>query len=97
MLRRLRSRVVWPLWVHVRTMRPKSVRRVLDGLATRAFAYEMELRHLDSHQIRSTAERRELRSIHRHSPQQPSNFNAPEPCPRFVLLLFRVMVDDDIL
>jgi 5-oxoprolinase (ATP-hydrolysing) len=83
---------------HVQDNAAESVRRVIDRLHDCAFAYEMDqgtwIRvkiSVDRHSREATVD------FTGTSPQQASNFNAPEPVTRAaVLYVFRVMVDDDI-
>jgi 5-oxoprolinase (ATP-hydrolysing) len=83
---------------HVQDNAAESVRRVLDRLHDCAFDYEMDQGTrikvkitIDKAQLKATVD------FTGTSPQQPSNFNAPEPVTRAaVLYVFRVMVDDDI-
>ena len=85
---------------HVQDNAAESVRRVIDGCTTRDFAYRDRPGH-GHHASRITrrpgqARRRRSTSPAR-APQQPNNFNAPEPVTRAaVLYVFRVMVEDDI-
>jgi 5-oxoprolinase (ATP-hydrolysing) len=76
----------------------ESVRRVIDRLHDCAFDYEMDQGTRIKVKITVDKERREATvDFTGTSPQQPSNFNAPEPVTRAaVLYVFRVMVDDDI-
>ena len=83
---------------HVQDNSAESVRRVIDRLHDCAFDYEMD----QGTRIKVTitvdkAKREATVDFTGTSPQQPSNFNAPEPVTRAaVLYVFRVMVDDDI-
>ncbi len=83
---------------HVQDNAAESVRRVLDRLSDSAFAYEMDQGTFIRVKISVDRERREATvDFTGTSPQQPTNFNAPEPVARAaVLYVFRVMVDDDI-
>jgi 5-oxoprolinase (ATP-hydrolysing) len=76
----------------------ESVRRVLDRLSDTHFAYEMDQGTWIRVKISVDREKREATvDFTGTSPQQASNFNAPEPVARAaVLYVFRVMVDDDI-
>jgi len=76
----------------------ESVRRVIDALHDCAFAYEMDQGAWIKVKISVDKQKREATvDFTGTSPQQPSNFNAPEPVTRAaVLYAFRVMVDDDI-
>src|SRR6202043_3247663 len=83
---------------HVQDNAAESVRRVIDALHDCEFAYEMDQGtwikvkiSVDKHKREATVD------FTGTSPQQPSNFNAPEPATRAaVLYVFRAMVDDDI-
>jgi 5-oxoprolinase (ATP-hydrolysing) len=83
---------------HVQDNAAESVRRVIDALHDCAFAYEMDQGTWIKVAIRVDKQRREATvDFTGTSPQQPDNFNAPEPVTRAaVLYVFRVMVDDDI-
>jgi 5-oxoprolinase (ATP-hydrolysing) len=83
---------------HVQYNAAESVRRVIDRLHDCAFAYEMDQGTWIKVKISVDKEKREATvDFTGTSPQQPSNFNAPEPVTRAaVLYVFRVMVDDDI-
>jgi 5-oxoprolinase (ATP-hydrolysing) len=83
---------------HVQDNAAESVRRVIDRLHDCAFAYEMDQGTWIKVKISVDKEKREATvDFTGTSPQQPSNFNAPEPVTRAaVLYVFRVMVDDDI-
>jgi 5-oxoprolinase (ATP-hydrolysing) len=83
---------------HVQDNAAESVRRVIDRLHDCAFAYEMDQGTWIKVKISVDRQRREATvDFTGTSPQQPSNFNAPEPVTRAaVLYVFRVMVDDDI-
>ena len=83
---------------HVQDNAAESVRRVHRPAARQRVRLRDRPGHRDqgAHQRRQDAARRHRR-FHRHPPQQPTNFNAPEPVTRAaVLYVFRVMVDDDI-
>jgi 5-oxoprolinase (ATP-hydrolysing) len=83
---------------HVQDNAAESVRRVLDRLHDCAFAYEMDQGTWIKVTISVDRRKREATvDFTGTSPQQPTNFNAPEPVTRAaVLYVFRVMVDDDI-
>ena len=83
---------------HVQDNAAESVRRVIDRLHDCAFDYEMDQgTHI---KVRITVNKRKREAtvdFTGTSPQQATNFNAPEPVTRAaVLYVFRVMVDDDI-
>jgi 5-oxoprolinase (ATP-hydrolysing) len=83
---------------HVQDNAAESVRRVIDRLHDSAFEYEMDQGtrikvriSVDKHKREATVD------FTGTSPQQNTNFNAPEPVTRAaVLYVFRVMVDDEI-
>jgi len=83
---------------HVQDNAAESVRRVIDRLHDSEFAYEMDQGTVIRVKITVDKEKREATvDFAGTSPQQPTNFNAPEPVTRAaVLYVFRVMVDDDI-
>jgi 5-oxoprolinase (ATP-hydrolysing) len=83
---------------HVQDNAAESVRRVIDRLHDGAFTYEMDQGTRIAVRIRVDRKKREATvDFTGTSPQQPDNFNAPEPVTRAaVLYVFRVMVDDDI-
>ena len=83
---------------HVQDNAAESVRRVIDRLHDCAFDYEMDQGTWIKVKITVDKEKREATvDFTGTSPQQPTNFNAPEPVTRAaVLYVFRVMVDDDI-
>ena len=83
---------------HVQDNAAESVRRVIDRLHDSAFAYEMDQGTVIKVRITVDKTKREATvDFTGTSPQQPTNFNAPEPVTRAaVLYVFRVMVDDDI-
>ncbi|MGN6747877.1 MAG: hydantoinase B/oxoprolinase family protein [Xanthobacteraceae bacterium] len=83
---------------HVQDNAAESVRRVIDRLHDSAFAVETDQGNTINVRIAVHKQRREATvDFTGTSPQQPSNFNAPEPVTRAaVLYVFRVMVDDDI-
>jgi 5-oxoprolinase (ATP-hydrolysing) len=83
---------------HVQDNAAESVRRVIDRLHDCAFDYEMDQgTHI---KVKITVNKRKREAtvdFTGTSPQQATNFNAPEPVTRAaVLYVFRVMVDDDI-
>jgi len=83
---------------HVQDNAAESVRRVIDRIHDAAFEYEMDQGTWIRVKIRVDKEKREATvDFTGTSPQQNSNFNAPEPVTRAaVLYVFRVMVDDEI-
>jgi 5-oxoprolinase (ATP-hydrolysing) len=83
---------------HVQDNAAESVRRVIDRLHDSEFSYEMDQGTVIKVRITVDKARREATvDFTGTSPQQPTNFNAPEPVTRAaVLYVFRVMVDDDI-
>jgi 5-oxoprolinase (ATP-hydrolysing) len=83
---------------HVQDNAAESVRRVLDRLHDSEFSYEMDQGTVIKVKITVDKKKREATvDFTGTSPQQPTNFNAPEPVARAaVLYVFRVMVDDDI-
>jgi 5-oxoprolinase (ATP-hydrolysing) len=83
---------------HVQDNAAESVRRVIDRLHDCEFAYEMDQGTVIRVKITVDKAKREATvDFTGTSPQQPTNFNAPEPVTRAaVLYVFRVMVDDDI-
>jgi len=83
---------------HVQDNAAESVRRVIDRLHGSAFTIETDQGNTIKVRITVDKKRREATvDFTGTSPQQPSNFNAPEPVTRAaVLYVFRVMVDDDI-
>jgi 5-oxoprolinase (ATP-hydrolysing) len=83
---------------HVQDNAAESVRRVIDRLHDSEFAYEMDQGTVIRVKITVDKQKREATvDFTGTSPQQPTNFNAPEPVTRAaVLYVFRVMVDDDI-
>ena len=90
--------VVQAYMQHVQDNAAESVRRVIDRLHDCAFDYEMDQGTRIKVKITVDKARREATvDFTGTSPQQPTNFNAPEPVTRAaVLYVFRVMVDDDI-
>ncbi len=83
---------------HVQDNAAESVRRVIDRLHDCEFSYEMDQGTVIKVKITVDKKKREATvDFTGTSPQQPTNFNAPEPVTRAaVLYVFRVMVDDDI-
>jgi 5-oxoprolinase (ATP-hydrolysing) len=83
---------------HVQDNAAESVRHVIDRLHDSSFSYEMDQGTFIKVRITVDKEKREATvDFTGTSPQQPTNFNAPEPVARAaVLYVFRVMVDDDI-
>jgi 5-oxoprolinase (ATP-hydrolysing) len=83
---------------HVQDNAAESVRRVLDRLYDAEFSYEMDQGTVIKVRITVDKKKREATvDFTGTSPQQPTNFNAPEPVTRAaVLYVFRVMVDDEI-
>ena len=83
---------------HVQDNAAESVRRVIDRLKDSEFACEMDQGAIIKVKISVDRKKREATvDFTGTSPQQPTNFNAPEPVARAaVLYVFRVMVDDEI-
>jgi 5-oxoprolinase (ATP-hydrolysing) len=83
---------------HVQDNAAESVRRVIDRLHDAEYSYAMDQGTVIKVKISVDKAKREATvDFTGTSPQQPSNFNAPEPVTRAaVLYVFRVMVDDDI-
>ena len=83
---------------HVQDNAAESVRRVIDRLKDSEFATEMDQGAIIKVKISVDKAKREATvDFTGTSPQQPSNFNAPEPVARAaVLYVFRVMVEDEI-
>ena len=83
---------------HVQDNADESVRRVLDKLADGEATLFSDQGAVIKVKISVDRERREATvDFTGTSPQQASNFNAPEPVTRAAILyVFRVMVDDDI-
>jgi 5-oxoprolinase (ATP-hydrolysing) len=98
MVRHFSLPVVRAYMGHVQDNAAESVRRVLDRLHDSAFAIETD--QGNTIQVRITVDKKKREAtvdFTGTSPQQPSNFNAPEPVTRAATLyVFRVMVDDDI-
>ncbi len=90
--------VVQAYMKHVQDNAAESVRRVIDKLHDSEFSYEMDQDTVINVKITVDKKKREATvDFTGTSPQQPTNFNAPEPVTRAaVLYVFRVMVDDDI-
>jgi 5-oxoprolinase (ATP-hydrolysing) len=90
--------VVQAYMQHVQDNAAESVRRVIDRLHDAEFSYEMDQGNVIKVKITVDKEKREATvDFTGTAPQQPTNFNAPEPVTRAaVLYVFRVMVDDDI-
>ena len=83
---------------HVQDNADESVRRVIDRLADSEASSVSDQGAVIRVRISVDKEKREATiDFTGTSPQQPDNFNAPEPVTRAaVLYVFRVMVDDDI-
>jgi 5-oxoprolinase (ATP-hydrolysing) len=83
---------------HVQDNAAESVRRVIDRIHDASFEYEMDQGTWIKVRITVDKDKREATvDFTGTSPQQNTNFNAPEPVTRAaVLYVFRVMVDDDI-
>ena len=83
---------------HVQDNAAESVRRVIGKLHDSAFTYEADQGNVVAVESRVNKKKREATvDFTGTSPQQGTNFNAPEPVTRAaVLYVFRVMVDDDI-
>jgi 5-oxoprolinase (ATP-hydrolysing) len=91
-------KVVHAYMKHVQDNADESVRRVIGRLHDSSFTYEADQGNVVSVKISVDKKKREATvDFTGTSPQQGSNFNAPEPVTRAaVLYVFRVMVDDDI-
>jgi 5-oxoprolinase (ATP-hydrolysing) len=98
MVRHFTLPVVRAYMRHVQDNAAESVRRVLDRLHDSAFAVETDQGARIKVRIAVDKKQREATvDFTGTSPQQTTNFNAPEPVTRAaVLYVFRVMVDDDI-
>jgi len=98
MVRHFTLPVVRAYMRHVQDNAAESVRRVVDRLHDSTFAVETDRGNTIKVRIAVDKKSREATvDFTGTSPQQPSNFNAPEPVTRAaVLYVFRVMVDDDI-
>jgi 5-oxoprolinase (ATP-hydrolysing) len=83
---------------HVQDNAAESVRRVIDRLKDSEFSCETDQGAVIKVKIGVDRKKREATvDFTGTSPQQPTNFNAPEPVARAaVLYVFRVMVDDEI-
>src|SRR5271170_6997462 len=98
MVRHFTLPVVRAYMRHVQDNAAESVRRVIDRLHDSVFAIETDQGCVIKVRIAVDKKKREATvDFTGTSPQQPTNFNAPEPVTRAaVLYVFRVMVDDDI-
>ena len=83
---------------HVQDNAAESVRRVIDRLHDSEFTYPMDQGTVIKVKITVDKKKREATvDFTGTSPQQPTNFNAPEPVTRAaVLYVFRMLVDDEI-
>jgi 5-oxoprolinase (ATP-hydrolysing) len=83
---------------HVQDNAAESVRRVIDRLHDSQFSFEMDQGVVIKVKITVDKKTREATvDFTGTAPEQPTNFNAPEPVARAaVLYVFRIMVDDDI-
>src|SRR5204862_2991059 len=83
---------------HVQDNADESVRRVIERLHDSDFSYEADQGNVVKVRITVDKKKREATvDFTGTSPQQGTNFNAPEPVTRAaVLYVFRVMVDADI-
>jgi 5-oxoprolinase (ATP-hydrolysing) len=90
--------VVHAYMKHVQDNADESVRRVIEKLHDSTFSYEADQGNVVTVKITVDKKKREATvDFTGTSPQQGTNFNAPEPVTRAaVLYVFRVMVDDDI-
>lgn len=90
--------VVHAYMKHVQDNADESVRRVIERLHDSEFSYEADQGNVVKVKISVDKKKREATvDFTGTSPQQGTNFNAPEPVTRAaVLYVFRVMVDDDI-
>ncbi len=90
--------VVHAYMTHVQDNADESVRRVIEKLHDSEFSYEADQGNVVKVKITVDKKKREATvDFTGTSPQQGTNFNAPEPVTRAaVLYVFRVMVDDDI-
>ena len=90
--------VVHAYMKHVQDNADESVRRVIEKLHDSEFSYEADQGNVVKVKITVDKKKREATvDFTGTSPQQGTNFNAPEPVTRAaVLYVFRVMVDDDI-
>ncbi len=98
MLEQFSLPVVKAYMQHVQDNAAESVRRVIDRIHDASFEYEMDQGTWIRVKITVDKAKREATvDFTGTSPQQDTNFNAPEPVTRAaVLYVFRVMVDDDI-
>ena len=98
MVRHFTLPVVRAYMGHVQDNAAESVRRVIGRLPDSQFSVAMDQGTVIKVRIGVDKRRRAATvDFTGTSPQQPSNFNAPEPVTRAaVLYVFRVMVDDDI-
>jgi 5-oxoprolinase (ATP-hydrolysing) len=98
MLEQFTLPVVKAYMQHVQDNAAESVRRVIDRIHDASFEYEMDQGTWIRVKITVDKAKREATvDFTGTSPQQDTNFNAPEPVTRAaVLYVFRVMVDDDI-
>ncbi len=98
MVRHFTLSVVRAYMRHVQDNAAESVRRVIDRVHDGGFAVETDQGTVIKVRIGVDRTKREATvDFTGTSPQQPGNFNAPEPVTRAaVLYVFRVMVDDDI-
>jgi 5-oxoprolinase (ATP-hydrolysing) len=98
MLRHFGLPVVRAYMRHVQDNAAESVRRLIGKLHDSAFQITTDRGATISVRIAVDRKKREATvDFTGTSPQQPDNFNAPEPVTRAaVLYVFRVMVDDDI-
>ena len=98
MLRHFGLPVVRAYMRHVQDNAAESVRRVIGKLHDSTFQITTDRGATISVRILVDRKKREATvDFTGTSPQQPDNFNAPEPVTRAaVLYVFRVMVDDDI-
>jgi 5-oxoprolinase (ATP-hydrolysing) len=98
MVRHFTLPVVRAYMGHVQDNAAESVRRVIDRLHDSAFTVDMDQGTVIKARISVDRKKRTATvDFTGTSPQQPNNFNAPEPVTRAaVLYVFRVMVDDDI-
>ncbi|HWX72039.1 MAG TPA: hydantoinase B/oxoprolinase family protein, partial [Xanthobacteraceae bacterium] len=98
MVRQFTLPVVRAYMRHVQDNAAESVRRVIDRLHDSAFGTEMDQGTVIKVRISVDKKQRAATvDFTGTSPQQSTNFNAPEPVTRAaVLYVFRVMVDDDI-
>src|SRR5688572_22707470 len=98
MLEQFTLPVVKAYMQHVQDNAAESVRRVIDRIHDASFEYEMDQGTWIRVKITVDKANREATvDFTGTSPQQDTNFNAPEPVTRAaVLYVFRVMVDDDI-